>query len=163
MTQNHDAAPAAARTATRTTVRRAEKLTALAALLGPETMERLRQQDPGFANGSVRVTDTSDAQVARERDRLLDRLRARWPEAAGDGQGRGVADAPVDRAPDGSGMPAAVDTRIAAAVDMARLADEHPAVILHVLERMDRKTRVAALRALPGPIARAALRRLRSG
>jgi flagellar motor switch protein FliG len=42
------------------------------------------------------------------------------------------------------------------------LAAEHPAVIAYLLKSEDQQVRVSVLRALPGQVARAVMRRLRS-
>jgi hypothetical protein len=142
--------------------RRAEKLSALSALLGPEAMERLRRRDEGFREPAAALSSTSEERVAWQRNRLIERLRVQWPDEVGTVEVRGGAATAVGTRRTGPEAPASVDTRIAAAVDLATLADEHPAVIVRVLERMDREERVAVLRGLPGPTARAAIHRLRS-
>jgi hypothetical protein len=144
--------------------RRAEKLSALAALLGPDAMDRLRRQDDGFMpEGTVPLSSTSQERVAWQRNRLLERLRTRWPaDPAPKGAPSAKPDTTIAPAKTETGESTNVDTRIASAVDMSHLADEHPAVIVRVLKTMGRKERVAVLRALPGPTARAAIRRLRA-
>lgn len=150
--------------------RRAEKMSALAALLGPEAMERLRLQEDGFEDASAPLTKDSEDRVAWHRNRLLERLRHQWSgERVADETPGEVAAAlpPQRRAPDPKPdptptPPVSIDARIASAVDLARLGAEHPAVIVRVLENMDRAQRVAVLKALPGHTARAAIYRLKS-
>jgi hypothetical protein len=141
---------------------RAEKLSALEALLGRDAMDRLRRHDDGFAIADDAKTATDTDRVAWQRNRLIERLRTRWPERNGADQPhstRGKSGSSDGSAQDASG---GVDSRIASAIDLSSLADEHPAVIVRVLEKMEREKRVKVLRALPGPIARGAIRRLRS-
>ncbi|KPQ17991.1 MAG: hypothetical protein HLUCCO18_02965 [Rhodobacteraceae bacterium HLUCCO18] len=142
--------------------RRAEKLSALSALLGPEAMDRLRRRDAGFREPAVALSSTSEERVAWQRNRLIERLRGQWSAEAGTVEARGGAATAVGTRRAGPEAPVSVDTRIAAAVDLATLADEHPAVIVRVLEKMDREERIAVLRCLPGPTARAVIHRLRS-
>src|SRR6056297_958382 len=149
--------PQSARRQTSYATRRAEKLSALSALLGPEAMERLRRRDEGFREPEPEPepesasSATSEERVAWQRNRLIERLRGQWPKNGRPGKTRNDA-ATIERADvEGRDIQVTVDTRIAAAVDLATLADEHPAVIVHVLEKMDRDERIAVLRGLPGP------------
>jgi hypothetical protein len=141
------------------TARRAEKLSALSNLLGPEIMERLRQRDKGFETTGTTEQEASTDRVAWQRSRLLERIRTGLADDAGPGEAAVATDAPSLAA---RHLNASVDTRIAAAMELATLADEHPAVIARVLDGMDRDARVAVLRTLPGPTARAAIHRLRA-
>ena len=140
--------------------RRAEKLSALAALLGDEAMERLRKRDAGFAVPDAAPSPDDSERIAWQRSRLLERLRSRWA----DGSEASSAYPTETKSPGEVAAKASpgIETRIAAAVDLSTLADEHPAVIAHVLQGLDRERRVAVLRALPGPTARVAIRRFRS-
>jgi hypothetical protein len=151
-----------ARHAPAPSTRRAEKLSALATLLGPDAMERLRRADDGFDPADAEHSPADAGRVAWQRSRLLERLRERWTDEHGapePGTAPRTSSAGPASAPE---IAESVGSRIASSVDLPSLADEHPAVIVHVLRQMGRRDRVAALRALPGPIARAAIHRLRS-
>lgn len=150
--------------------RRAEKMSALAALLGPEAMARLRLQDDGFEGPGAALSKDSQDRIAWQRNRLLERLRAQLseepsvPELAGEAGPKletRAARKPSVTAARELDPPPSVDARIASSVDLARLGEEHPAVIVRVLEGLDRAERVAVLKALPGHTARAAIYRLR--
>ncbi|GAA5074793.1 hypothetical protein N0B44_26920 [Roseibacterium beibuensis] len=149
---------------------RDEKLSALAALLGPDGLARLRATGLGEAGPQP---DVDPDRLAWHQNRLLQRLRARL-EAAPDRElpRREVPlVTPITKPNPMPPTPAqlrapmqansGLDARIATSLDVNRLRDEHPAVIAHVLRQQDRATRVNTLRSLPGHVARAAVRRLR--
>lgn len=54
-----------------------------------------------------------------------------------------------------------MDSRLASNLQPGLLGAEHPAVIARLLRNLDRPTRIETLKALPGPVARTVLRRLR--
>jgi hypothetical protein len=101
--------------------------------------------------------------VAWQRNRLLARLRAR------SGAGDRATPSGEDAHPSATAGPnrpraavVAAVARIAAELPRCELAAEHPAVVASALRGLDRAERVAALRALPGPLARQVLHRLRA-
>jgi hypothetical protein len=144
--------------------------TILEALLGAETLARLRSRAGDGAESAARDVRAAAGHrpasraAARGGDTaapapVAHRHRARPDDLGGH----------VDRASElsrrvaGAGERAApVALRIAQHADLADLAREHPAVIAHILARVDRKDRIAMLRQLPGHAARAALRRLQT-
>ncbi|AHM03726.1 hypothetical protein roselon_01338 [Roseibacterium elongatum DSM 19469] len=156
---------------------RDEKLGAIAALLGPETLARLRARGlPAHVPDQAAPASVAPDRLAWHQNRLLQRLRDRLDQAPpappGPSPDRPTPDPdPVAEAPGDAPIAAAaaprpqggIDARIASALDPMRLADEHPAVLAHILRGMDRSSRVATLHALPGSVARAAIQRLRNG
>ena len=125
--------------------RRAEKLSLLRGILGPEKMARLE---------TAETHDTPPVdpdRVAWHRNRLLERLRAQRDQPAPQPQPH-VAPKPA---------PATMDARLTGLADLDRIGDEHPAVIARLLRSMEREDRAATLRALPGPLARSLVRRMR--
>lgn len=138
---------------------RADKLSALEALLGRDTMDRLRREETGFEPREDGPAD--GARVALHRDRLIGRLSERWRESRDNAAAPAQAAAPPEGAgavPDADG---GVDRRIASAMERSKLSHEHPAVIARVLQGLERPERIALLRELPGQTARAAIQRLR--
>jgi hypothetical protein len=153
--------------------RREEKLSALAALLGPDAMERLRSREAGFDATATTGQTPSPDRLAWHSNRLLQRLRARWADGKS-GSAGGTAGAKHSGRADGGDRPErggatvtgetspGIDTRIAFAADLSALAGEHPAVIARLLQSVDRTRRVELLRQLPGHTARAVVRRLKA-
>jgi hypothetical protein len=143
---------------------RSEKLSALAALVGPELMEKLRQRHPAFGGRTDGNGKTDAGRVAWQRNRLLERLRSNLDAAPAAEPSRQPAPA-ADKARDGAAASRQrvdrVDTFITSGLNLADLKNEHPAVIARVLRGLDRTARVSVLQQLPGHTARAALRRLR--
>jgi hypothetical protein len=154
---------------------RAEKLSALSAMLGPGVLDRLMARETGFAGAGPEDGTPDPDRVSWQRNRLIRRLRARWAEEEmltqpavehGAAMTDPLADPhPAQARPERARAPAAatmrMDARIVAAMTPERLADEHPAVVAHVLQRLERHERIAVLRRLPGKTARAAVRRLK--
>ena len=143
-------------------MRRAEKLSALETLLGADAMARLRRADDGFDPADTELSSADAERVAWQRNQLLERLHERWMKGRGAPGYDTALPAPNARPASAPEIADSVGSRIASAVDLPSLANEHPAVIVHILRQMERRDRVSALRALPGPIARAAIHRLRS-
>lgn len=145
--------------------RKSEKISALAALLGTEAMDRLRKRHPDFRAAEEPAAASDSGRVAWQRNRLLEKLRADLgpppppdinPSSKGAGRpGQGNA----ERMPSGGDL---IDAHIASGLSLANLRHEHPAVIARVLRGLDRAARVSLLQQLPGHAARAALRRLKS-
>lgn len=156
---------------------RAEKMSVLSALLGPEALAKIREGQPAAApivQGAPVEVDADRA--AWHRNKLLERLRSqsgRAPAASGHPQPyKPAATAPAPtRAAEmpalaGSMLASArrsggLDTRLAAIADLNTFEQEHPAVIARLMKGLSREERVVALRSLPGPIARSIVRRLR--
>lgn len=162
--------------------RRSEKLEAIAAVFGTDVAARIGGGG-GAARGAALPTDRPDParpdpdRLAWQTNRLIRHLRDRVGE---------VAPAAAQAAP--AGAAASVQPRPAAAATSAQrvaappgappvfrrtarvptlaagedLAQEHPAVIAHVLRGEGQEIRVAVLRALPGTLARDVMRRLKA-
>lgn len=144
------------------TTRKAEKLSALAALLGSDAMERLRAKDTGFSVPDGAEVSANADRVAWQRNRLLARFRAGDISRSTNAQETGQpAPYHATQSNEDPSSRVSVDSRISATLDLETLAQEHPAVITRVLRKVDREERVALLRAMPGPVARATIRRLR--
>jgi hypothetical protein len=144
---------------------KSEKISALTALIGPETMERLRRRHPGFGASPDESAMTDAERVAWQRNRLLERLRSNWdgpPPAEKDRSKAAPGGPDRDAARSSSNSVDRVDRHIASGLSLTNLKDEHPAVIARVLRGLDRAGRVSVLQQLPGHTARAALRRLKS-
>jgi hypothetical protein len=134
---------------------RSEKLQAIAAVFGTDMAARL-----GAAPDDVsRSTGSADPdRLAWQTNRLIRHLRDRVggtasapPTPSGVRTGPAAASAPFRRS---DSMPT-----LAAGDD---LAQEHPAVIAHLLRPEGQEVRVAVLRALPGHLARDVMRRLKT-
>lgn len=154
---------------------RAEKLSILAAMLGPDAMARIRDAAPDTQLETKNEEVEVDAERATwHRNRLLERLRQQ-------GVGRdAVATRPatsevthgdVKTEPTPRDLPNAenrvevenlrLDARLAKFSDVDTLGFEHPAIIARFVKTLSRDARVEALKSLPGPVARSIVRRLR--
>lgn len=153
---------------------RAEKLSILSTMLGPEALARVREGQPKTTQPSGEGrTDVDADRVNWHRSKLLERLRQHEANKSRDaGQKRARAEAPpsesvkaldleadMERILDGSG--ARFDVRIARIADETGLEKEHPAIIARLIKALPREERVDALKSLPGPIARSIVRRLK--
>ncbi|WP_224816441.1 hypothetical protein [Hasllibacter sp. MH4015] len=144
-------------------VSRNEKLSALASLLGPEALAKLRVDAP-----DADAQEVDQARVDWHRNKLLERLRQRQSRP-GTGEDRVIdpATPPLSQtatqADDPNQIPAGagLDQRLARNVSGSGLAGEHPAVIARLLGTLARPARIEALRSLPGPMARGIVQRLR--
>lgn len=154
---------------------RAEKLSILSAMLGPDAMARIRDA----ASGDQLETTSAEVEVDVERatwhrNRLLERLRQQGVGRAASANrtpAPGVATgdlkdelAPYDLSKAESSIGVAntrLDARLANFSDGDTLAFEHPAIIARLIKRLSRDARVDALKSLPGPVARSIVRRLR--
>ncbi len=157
---------------------RAEKLSVLSALLGPEALAKLREDQPDV----TAVGQEIDAdRAAWHRNRLLKRLRGQSvnPRPADPQEGptqtdigntsREAASQPRDIPALPKARPAGdhlrqtkgIDTRLAAIADPSTLGQEHPAVIARLMKGLSREERILTIKSLPGPIARSIVRRLR--
>jgi hypothetical protein len=139
---------------------RDEKLRAIAAIFGDAVAARLATGQPGEASRRQDPACEADAdRVAWQTNRLIQHLRQSVPGADGPPpppmQNNPVATKRVARAPERARLPALLDGE--------DLAVEHPAVIAHMLRDAPQQVRVAVLRALPGQVSRAVMRRLRLG
>lgn len=154
---------------------RAEKLSILSAMLGPDALARVRD---GQANPSSHAPEAPvevDADRATwHRNRLLERLRQQAgtkPDAAKGQRPTGERSARSD----GPALPgvsfdeqrlfgspsASLDARLSKISNASRLEQEHPAIIARLIKSLPRGERVEALKSLPGPIARSIVRRLK--
>ncbi|MBY4894049.1 hypothetical protein KUL25_14920 [Rhodobacteraceae bacterium N5(2021)] len=149
---------------------RAEKLSILSAMLGPDAIARLRDgQNEAPAEFSNAPVEVDAERAAWQRNRLLERLRQ---------QGRATPPKPAQAAsaPEKEGVPpregargqrqwgpenAHLDARLASISDFSTLGQEHPAIIARLVKALPREERVEALKSLPGPMARSIVRRLR--
>jgi hypothetical protein len=133
---------------------RNEKLRAIAAVFGEAMAARLGAGAPGPGQ------DAPDpARLAWQTNRLIRHLRDRVEDP-----GPAVEDRPAAPPPRAAReVPAARPGRRAIPLLVAGedLGAEHPAVIAHILRGESQALRVSVLRALPGPVARAVIRRLR--
>lgn len=162
---------------------RAEKMSILSTLLGPEALAKIREGQPESPSAtSGDAVEINADRAAWHRNKLLERLRVQSgntraagadakpvnstpreavadthaPQARGVGQTK-AADSVLDAARKGSGL----DMRLAAIADPNTFDQEHPAVIARLLRGLSREERIVALKSLPGPIARSIVRRLR--
>ncbi len=138
---------------------RDEKLRAIAEVFGEAVAARI---GAGDFRGSAAPADPD--RLAWQTNRLIRHLRDRGdrgdnilPDAKPAVQPR-----PDAGAPSGGTAPKA-QARVPVLVAGEDLAAEHPAVIAHVLKTESQQVRVSVLRALPGPVARAVMNRLRMG
>ncbi|MEJ6390147.1 hypothetical protein [Gymnodinialimonas ulvae] len=143
---------------------RQEKLSILSAILGPETLAKLKSEQPadGPASSSE-VTEPDPSRAEWHRNRLLERFRLNAEEnvpskdeSISDLAGEGVKPNPSQGT-----KRVTIEDRLSGLGMPSNLALEHPAVIAHLLCKMPRGDRVHAMKALPGPVARAVLRRIR--
>lgn len=143
---------------------RQEKLSILSAILGPETLAKLKAEHPAEASApSTAATEPDPTRAEWHRNRLLERFRTNFsdqiaPEHVGNAAPEPVAVSPKPAQVD---KPLGIEDRLNQVGTPQDLAMEHPAVIAHILCKMPRGERVHAMKALPGPVARAVLRRLR--
>lgn len=142
---------------------RAEKLRAIAAVFGESMAARL---DPGRVPPPAGPPDP--ARLAWQTNRLIRHLRDRVdPGQVRPGAGTstdataGAQARPPDPAPPMGHGAATLPRPLPFLVAGEDLAAEHPAVIARILRTEPQDIRVSVLRALPGPVARAVIRRLR--
>ncbi|GAB5448916.1 hypothetical protein [Gymnodinialimonas sp.] len=146
---------------------RAEKLSLLSTMLGPDAMARLRDGQPDAPTEAGKSPSPVDAErAAWQRNRLLERLRhqggGKVPDVAQTREGRSTP--PLEKPVDQRALAAEnkhLDARLAKISDIATLGHEHPAIIARLVKGLPRDERVEALKALPGPVARSIVRRLR--
>lgn len=147
---------------------RAEKMSILSSLLGPDALARLHEGQEENRTVSLPV----DAErAAWQRNKLLERLRQQdgentvSPEAAlgqplkAKHPANGDAHAGAQRRL--GGATPHLDAQLAKLFDPAKLAQEHPAIIARLVQSLSRDKRVDVLKSLPGPIARSIVQRLR--
>lgn len=158
-----------------TTASRAEKLSLLSSMLGPDAMERVRKASASpTADAHTDPVEMDADRAAWHRNRLLQRLRQQG-RVKGNGEAEGPAptltpakkadaDPQVQTAPPRQApivAKAGLDARLSKISDPATLGQEHPAIIARLIKGLSRDARVEALKSLPGPIARSIVRRLR--
>lgn len=153
---------------------RAEKLSILSAMLGPEALARVRAVHPDISPQPASGAGEIDAdRAAWHRNKLLERLRQQTnpkhsqtpPTQAARHENKNVGsvvDDVMKRASNGmrAGY-ASLDARLAKISDANALVHEHPAIIARLMKTLSRDERVEALKSLPGPVARSIVRRLR--
>lgn len=148
------------------TASRAEKLSAIAAVFGEATAARIGAG--ALPNGA----NPADAdRLAWQTNRLIQHLRDRVETGGSPSQpkdklkdampggDRPALQGATERAPTPQGRKAALPVLVAG----EDLAAEHPAVIARILQSEPQTVRVSVLRALPGHVSRAVMRRLRTG
>lgn len=155
---------------------RAEKISLLATMLGPDAMARIRRKEPDFLTEAQEPDAAIDPDRANwHRNRLLKRLRedsGQVPKRDTMVQsdiGLGIDNEPHPRAERTTApkpkkvlrTAQSIDARIMAFADKSKLAVEHPAVVARLVSALQRPERVAALRSLSGPMARSIVRRMR--
>ncbi len=148
---------------------RVQKQRVLAELLGPRGLAAMK------ARGlDLHAPDATDANASLDEDamtwqrnRLLQRLRDSGLLADRQNDIGELLPSPVSQDAVGDGLPPVADiaagmlsTRIAGLIDPDQLANEHPAVIAHILRDQDRALRVSVLKTLPGYRSRAVMRYL---
>lgn len=147
---------------------RREKLSVLSALLGPDTLARLRADGhdlPELPPGTDPAALDPD-RVAWHRSKLMERVRGRSGRPDPIPPPAEIPSSPGKRHPRSPATPDALsrpplDQRLATHADEATLSGEHPAVIARLLQGMGQADRIAVLKTLPGPIARSVVQRLR--
>ena len=154
---------------------RAEKLSILSAMLGPEAFAKLRDEQPGLPAQKADYPVEIDAdRAAWHRNRLLERLRSQAGSGARSAPSPTISKPAAQRRPDGigaaqeiptaqtfGGSGAGLDARLSAISDPEMLGKEHPAIITRLMKNLTREERVIALKSLPGPVARSIVRRLK--
>lgn len=146
---------------------RAEKLSILSAMLGPDAMARVREtrsQDVKDLNPQQIEVDAERA--AWHRNRLLQRLRQQGGlKTKSVTQPTEKADAVSVKNLSNHQIPVPkniqLDARLAKISSASTLGQEHPAIIARLIKTLSRDERVEALKSLPGPIARSIVRRLK--
>lgn len=147
---------------------RAEKLSVLSALLGPDALARVRDAQPSAEMSGPTVVVDAD-RAAWHRNKLLERLRKSGPASSQKEQVAGTELTSRAAAHNGNTSPQtalaasgrSLDMRLAKMSDGANLAQEHPAVIARLIKTLSRNDRVDALKSLPGPVARSIVRRIK--
>lgn len=146
---------------------RTEKMSILSAMLGPEAMARVRETQAKDQPTTEKVQLDAE-RVAWHRNKLLERLRQ---------QGGRLSSKSVTQANHQANAARSLkfqqdsrqshpknlhlDARLAKIIDAANLSNEHPAVVARLIKTLPREDRVEALKSLPGPMARAIVKRLR--
>ena len=163
--------------AMRSSMVKAEKARALLSLLGRDRFEALRQSGlgaPEMEADGIKSAETADDTLAWQRNRLIQRLRERGLLACEPSPteplSTTVAKNDPCATPEGLNITKEVDVirspagteslvaRLAANLDRSTLANEHPAIIAHLLKSQNTALRAQVLRDLPGPRARAVMR-----
>lgn len=146
---------------------RAEKMSILSAMLGPDALARLREgQSDGPSKTSPAPVEVDADRAAWHRNKLLERLRdqGRMPS----GSNRQVNTPAATEAPPRDPVPnvqrasgRSLDMRLAAIAEFETLAYEHPAIITRLVRGLSRDERISVIKSLPGPLARSVVKRLR--
>ena len=139
------------------TTSRDAKLKAIAAVFGDAVAARLAHAPAPPIPRQKDGPDTEADRIAWQTNRLIQHLRTQ----VGVGDPARPTHGATQSAPRPPMRGAAGPARIPLLVEGEDLAAEHPAVIAHILKDAPQQMRVAVLRALPGQVARAVMRRLR--
>lgn len=150
---------------------RAEKMSILSAMLGPDALSRVREGQPaGSPPPSGGAVEVDEDRATWHRNKLLERLRQQAqaktesPLRGGTPIGSRQAAAPqvvLKQHASLRSTGAGLDARLAKISDLATLELEHPAIITRLIRTLPRAERVEALKTLPGPVARSIVRRLK--
>ena len=150
---------------------RAEKLSILSALLGPDALAKLREgQSTAPSMKEDGPVEIDAERAAWHRNKLLERLR----NQVGSEVGQPKATQEMQAKPTSGGLERSIlsatspgvggagfDAKLTAISDPDTLGQEHPAVIARLMMKLPREDRVTALKSLPGPVARSIVRRLK--
>lgn len=148
---------------------RAEKMSILSTMLGPDVMARIR--DAQVKGAKTELPDKVEVDSERavwHRNKLLERLRrpssGMTPPSPATAERQRPAVAPSSR-PDVASQQQPknlhLDARLSKIADADALEHEHPAVVARLLKTLSREERVEVLKSLPGPMARSIVKRLR--
>lgn len=137
---------------------REEKLKAIAAVFGEAVAHRLATSAPQTAPRRAGDAAIDADRVAWQTNRLIQHLRSRTTSASAKAHLPSPEPASLQAPPQHRRQTPRLPP-LSAGED---LAGEHPAVIAHMLRDAPQELRVAVLRALPGQIARAVMRRLKA-
>lgn len=141
---------------------RQEKLSLLSAILGPEALAKLSSDETGTAAQTSKDKGQLDPKRAEwHRNRLMERFRLNSSETSTKVNSHSARVVGQKDARLTSPKPTGIDDRLNQIGMPKDLSQEHPAVIAHILSKLPRADRVVTLKSLPGPIARAVVRRIR--
>ncbi len=141
---------------------RQEKLSLLSTILGPEALAKLSSD--GVSKPVQPPKDMKELDPKRaewHRNRLMERFRLSSGETSTQANSGSVSVEGKKDAGLMSPKPTGIDDRLNHIGIPKDLSREHPAVIAHILSKLPRADRVVTIKSLPGPIARAVVRRIR--
>ena len=118
---------------------RQEKLSILSAILGPETLAKLKAEHPGEDSASATgAIDPDPTRAEWHRNRLLERFRANTSDqvpSKAEGNPDPLGDLAVPKS-EQAATPTIVEDRLSQIGIPQDLAMEHPAVIAHIMCKM---------------------------